>query len=421
MLRTQPLIAHGVLVLLLACSRGSTIDSDQVDRPANFKLSSAPTGTRGELLEATHLASLSKDELDARFQTLKVSARNGVHIYKINYLTQTPDPQPTSIEASGIIVVPDAEQPVYPWLSLQHGTTAGKADAPSVTPSEGIIEASQGFVTLVTDYIGAGASSEVFHPYIVAQAYSDNGVDMLRAVRDYASKNQIKLGPLFLKGYSEGGYATMALQRTLETQFPSEFPLLASAAGAGPYDMRLASTKLLSKADIHPVNTPFVVLSYNRWLPRGSFDLSKVFQPDPAKVQKLFSGAYRNADVTNNLPQKTLELYQPALVNDILSANPSSPEAKQLLAWFDSQSLHNKGWVPKTQTRLYHCQDDEEVPVEATTAAVESFKQLKPDAPVVPIIIPSVPGAQPYKHTTCPGIFAPLQWFGEILAQARVK
>lgn len=421
MLRIKPLIAHGVLSFLMACSEGSTIDGDPIVKPANFKLLEAPTGSRGELLEASHVISLSQAELSERFRNFGIAARNGVRIYKISYQTQTPGTAPQPIVASGIVLVPDATQALYPWMSLQHGTITGKADAPSVSPSEGLVEASQGFFTVSMDYLGRGSASEVFPPYLIDQAYAFAGVDMLRAAKKFAAQSQINLGPLFLKGYSEGGYATMALQKTLETEFEREFKLAASAPAAGPYDVSITSQKLIEKVATNPATTPFVVLSYNRWLTTEPLDLGRIFQVEAEKVQTFFNGAYRTEDVQRNLPQQTRLLYRPELIDDMLKPNSELAESRQLKSWFEQQSLHNKGWVPRTPTRLYHCQDDEVVPVEATLSAADSFKKQKADAPVNTVIIPSPAPGQPYTHTSCPGIFASLQWFGEILSQAKTS
>lgn len=417
--RTKLLIAHGVLSLSMACSEGSTIDGDPIVKPANFKLLNAPSGTRGELLEGTHIVSLSQAELNQRFASRGVSARNGVHIYKLTYRTVTPGNASQPIVASGIIVIPDAAQPLYPWMSLQHGTITGKADAPSVTPSEGVLEGSQGFVTVVMDYLGRGSASQVFPPYLIAEAYANAGVDMLKAAKTFASQSQLQLGPLFLKGYSEGGYATLALQKNLETNFATEFPIVASAPAAGPYDVETTSRELISEKFTSPATTPFVVLSYNNWLASTPLDLNKIFLVEPARIKTFFSGAFRTEDVLRALPQETRLIYRSELIDDLLSETPVLPESQQLDTWFEEQSLHNKGWVPRAPTRFYHCETDETVPVEATLSAVKSFKEQKSDAPVNAIIIPSPAGAPAYTHTTCPGIFASLQWFGEILSQSR--
>ncbi len=370
---------------------------------------------RGQLLSATRLAALSAAQLNGRFNVNR-SAKNGVTIYRVVYQTETPDRTPRPIQASGIIIVPDTGAAAFPWISLQHGTIVGEADAPSASPSEGLYEGSQGYVTVVMDYLGFGAAGEVFHPYVIEEAYADAGVDMLRAARQFASSKSIGLGPLFLKGYSEGGYATMALQKALETRHQNEFVPVASAPAAGPYDVEATAKVLLRGRTNNQVNVPFVVLSYTKWLAQADFDPARVFNVDMERVWPLFSGSFRNADVYRALPNVTTELLRPAIVRDFALDQPQLPENQTLIGWFRQQSLHNKGWTPRTPTRLYHCQDDEAVPVEAALSAYSSFKAANRAANVETVIITSPNARDPYRHTNCPAISASLQWFAEILA-----
>lgn len=413
---TSSVLAFTFLMLAFSCSKDSSIEPPPSDRPLNFSLTGPGSGSRGELIEASRVVSLSQAQLNERFASRGLSARNGVHIYKIVYRTETPDAQPQSIEASGIVVLPDSPAPVYPWISLQHGTIAGKVDAPSISYAEGVVEASQGFVTVVADYLGFGAASEVLHPYLVEESYADAGIDMMRAARTFAEQNKITLGPLFLRGYSEGGYATMALQKAIEQEYATEFKVIASAPAAGPYDTLTAAKILVSQTTANPVNLPFVVLSYDRWLAaEGAWDLSKVLAFDPARAKQLFSGAYRTDDILGILPPVTKQLFKADLIDDFLIDQPQGAEAQQLQKWLSAQSLHNQNWAPATPTRLYHCVDDTVVPVAAARSAYVAFKALNPNSPVEPYFIPSPDPAAPYDHGTCPGIFASLQWFGEIL------
>src|SRR5687768_1537265 len=87
-----------------------------------------------------------------------------VSTYKLVYKT-TYNGQP--IEASGLIYIPKGLQGKAPLLSLQHGTTFKKNDAPSVTGEFYGVElfASSGYISFMPDFIGYGASSQIFHPY----------------------------------------------------------------------------------------------------------------------------------------------------------------------------------------------------------------------------------------------------------------
>ena len=44
---------------------------------------------------------------------------------------------------------------------------------------------------------------------------------------------------VYLAGYSQGGWATLALHEALEKDYPDEFNLKGSVCGAGPYDLNI--------------------------------------------------------------------------------------------------------------------------------------------------------------------------------------
>jgi hypothetical protein len=120
---------------------------------------------RGTLIESTLLGSYTKEQLNANFQRLGLEARNGIRLFRVNYQSQISPDELRATAASGLVIVPDVSTTdELPRISLQHGTVASKKEAPSLNPSEGLYEASQGFVTSVMDYIGYGSSASEFHP-----------------------------------------------------------------------------------------------------------------------------------------------------------------------------------------------------------------------------------------------------------------
>jgi pimeloyl-ACP methyl ester carboxylesterase len=416
MIHIRSVMACGALASLLACAEGSKVESVQPDRPANYQLVDAPAqSARGELVESTHVVSLSKDEvaqkLGALLSSFKLEAQNGVHIYKVKYQTQTPSTPAAPVVASGLMIVPDSKQSSYPWIGVQHGTMTSKADAPSVTPAEGIFEASQGFVTLVMDYIGYGSSSRVFHPYLIEKAYADAGVDFLKATYKFAELNSIGKGPLFLKGYSEGGYATLALQKEIETNHATTFPLVATAPSGGPYDLEAIAIELLQRETVHPVNIPFLVLSYTQWLSQNDFNPEAIFALPAANVAALFTGQFNNDYIGTKIPTQNAVMLEQNLVADFLSPEPKTNEGAKLRGYLQSQSLTNKGWQPRSTTLFFHCVDDEVVPVSAVKKAKEAF----PGPNVVVTTFPSPAQGPQFRHGSCPAIFAPTVAFLDVL------
>src|SRR4029078_9011448 len=127
--------------------------------------------------------------------------------------------------------------------SFQHGTIAAHSQAPSVLPlnsSELILYAalaSPGFITDAPDFIGFGSSSNVMHPYYVQDLTASAVIDMLKAAKELAREKGITFNSkLFLSGYSQGGYATMATHKAIEKNGLDGYDLIASFPSSGGYD-----------------------------------------------------------------------------------------------------------------------------------------------------------------------------------------
>ena len=375
--------------------------------------SSWAASVSGQLLSNEPLSVFTQQQLAEQFQTngIPFEPKTGVKVFRFSYATETPGLNPRIVEASGIIIVPNSPLAKIPWISLQHGTILSDAQTPSVQAGEGLLEGSLGFLTVVPDYLGYGKSSDLFHPYFIEQAYERTGVDALRAARTFAAQQGLDLGSLYLKGYSEGGFATLALQKALETTYAGEFDLRASAPSAGPYNLEGTALQLFSKSKINPVYSTFILLAFDHWLANPPLDLDAIFAVEPSILEGLFDGSTAYGAVLDTLPSETSLLLEPGFLDEFLKAVPADLQTSKIRRWLQEQDLLDKNWVPSTPTRLYHCQDDEIVPVEATVLTYAAFKNAQPAAPIASVIIPSVAGQKPYQHGTCPAIFSPVQWF----------
>lgn len=397
---------------LYACQEplpDQTEDSGAVRDLQVESTASAPT----PFLMAVKLANVSKDQLDQKFAAMGVKARTGVDIYRIYYLTT--DLKNNPVKATGLVIVPMIRLPVFPWISLQHVTITGEAQAPSNKPEEGIFEASQGFITVVADQIGYGGTTGTLHPYLFKNAYPKALVEMLRASKTFFAANGLTVGPLFLRGYSEGAYATMALQKAIETQYSSEFQLVASAAGAGPYELEQTAMKALTLPQVNPVNLSLLTLSYAQYL-APEMDLNKIFAINPDDVKKALNGSKTYDEALQILPSATTSLFKSEFIADFILPQPTTVEAQTMRRLLGENAHFKDGWVPKTQTRFFHCRDDESVPVQATDFAMASIQGLAPNAPVSKVILDSPDANKPYRHGSCPLYYSPVSWFGEILA-----
>lgn len=176
---------------------------------------------------------------------LSALVTHDIKIYIINYKTAF---EGDSITASGLIAVPvpDGKKETFPMLSYQHGLIISNSDAPSVNPEGEITElatfiASTGMIVVIPDYIGYGASSEFFHPTLI-KSYAINAVlDCIRASDEFIATEKPcnSNGDLFLSGYGEGAYATLASLNSLETSSVTDenVKVTASTFASGIYDL----------------------------------------------------------------------------------------------------------------------------------------------------------------------------------------
>ena len=141
-------------------------------------------------------------------------------------------------------------------LSFHHGTITNRDDAPSNFSSSDYNSisyaamASVGFIGVIPDYLGFGSSSSILHPYYVEDLTASSIVDMLKAAAEFAQQKNLQFnGKLFLAGYSEGGYATMAAHKAIESDGLDGFNLIASFPGAGAYDLTGMQEHIFSLQD----------------------------------------------------------------------------------------------------------------------------------------------------------------------------
>ena len=284
-------------------------------------------------------AVVSLDDLSAPLKNIEA--------YKIKY--KTTDIDGSEIEASGVVFVPqgDAEMPI---VSYQHGTISDNDNAPSNVEILGNDEytimavfSSFGFVVSMPDYIGYGDSVASEHPYEHGNSLGSTSYDMLKATKEFLTNEEVKANnKLFLLGYSEGGYATLALQKYLEDK--GDLSITHSLPSAGAYNKTEFSKNILNQnIELpHMANYLWVLYTYNRiyenlrrpWSDYvvapyaevltniNSKDITQIsldeFETNP---QKLFT-----ADFLKNLNDETDEAFLSALSdNDLLDWTPIAP------------------------------------------------------------------------------------------------
>jgi pimeloyl-ACP methyl ester carboxylesterase len=177
------------------------------------------------------------------------SPRYAVSAYRLTYLTM--DAAGQQILASALVTVPQkpANAP-SPVLSYQHGTIQHEAEAPSYLTDKAspeVVLASLGYIVQSADYVGYGASKGASHPYLLSAPSAAAVMDLLTAAKYWRQTQGVPDNQqLFLAGYSEGGYVTMATHRALQQGSSADRQQIVSVVpGAGPYDVGLTLDTLL--------------------------------------------------------------------------------------------------------------------------------------------------------------------------------
>ncbi|GHT25657.1 hypothetical protein FACS189430_12290 [Bacteroidia bacterium] len=174
-----------------------------------------------------------------------------VQAYRMVYTTSYP--KGTKLNASGTMFVPKEYDQSFPTLIFHHGTNEERESAAVLTLTETYfcVTLSSAFhcVVLAPDYIGYGESKSVVHPYNHSESLGQSGLDFLLACKEYTRAPQVDLtfNPnIFITGYSEGGYAAVALQKTIDERPSAGLNVAKTVAGTGAYDLVAFSKELVA-------------------------------------------------------------------------------------------------------------------------------------------------------------------------------
>jgi hypothetical protein len=347
------------------------------------------------------------------------TASYGVNVYRVDY--ETLDGWLGPVLASGALFVPSGIGTPASLMAYQHGTIHKRGDAPSNTGTAereiGLIAASHGYVVAMADYLGLGLGSTGTHPYVHRRSSATVVVDMLRAARFAVTntsgiRQAVPLGlnnKLFLFGYSQGAYVTLAAQMEIERKHAGEFTITASAPSNGPYDLSgtMAGIMTASQAYASPNYLPYVLLSYNTIYQMFDDPAEVMVEPYASTLPPLFDGEHSGSQIDAAMPPSGIpsEILQPAF----LQAFSSDPDHPFRLILRENDLLD---WVPASPTRLYHCAADDIVPYANSVVAYASFVAAGADTNQVRLIDPNPGGT----HGTClfSGFPLILEWFDSL-------
>ena len=357
--RYARLTGAAVLTVALAACGGGKSDDDKNDNAGNGDsqpVQPADPTTQGRFEAARSLGTVALADINVAvaekgLHLENLQPRYAVTSYRIEYLTDGATGQ--TVKASGLVSVPNkpagAKSPV---LSYQHGTIFRDAEAPSnnaVASEISVVMASLGYIVLAPDYVGYGVSKGVPHPYLQAAPMAASVIDFLTAAKTWRQQTGVYDNQqLFLTGYSEGGYATMAAHRALQAgNLPHLQQLRMVVPGAGPYNVQATLDSLID-----------IVRDKNKVL-------GALIQP--GFLKKLGGSAQR--EVRRALLKELIPDDADTSIDALFLDNFLSDDVK---ATDRLSNVHN--WRPQVPVYLYHGRDDQTVPYASSTSTLAAMQ-----------------------------------------------
>lgn len=254
--------------LLLASAFAADIAKAQDKTPVQVT-----SGVSYEYLDRWDVARLNNIlQVDTpKFSGINVTytpARNAVRLYRITYASVAPERNNRPVTATGLLAVPDTSGTSFPMVSYQHGTVYGKQEVPSFAEQSPETQlmiaqfAGQGYLLIGADYFGLGVSTEP-EGYMVKGSHQQATYDLLTASRAVLGHLKLASTKLFLAGWSQGGFVTMAFLEKLEA---AGVTVQAAATASAPVDVFVALNGFLSfprKNDATWVPTLFILSSFS--------------------------------------------------------------------------------------------------------------------------------------------------------------
>jgi pimeloyl-ACP methyl ester carboxylesterase len=386
------------------------LDGTVTNAARYFRVLAVPAAQRGKIISATLSTTLTTSTLSLLFSIagVPITPQYNVLLYKIDY--ETISPLGARTVASGALAVPQGDNSLLPLVSYQHSTILQTNMAPSsmnlnTEVSVGVAFATTGYAAVVPDYLGLG-DSPGFHPFHHARSEATACVDLLRAAKEFCSTNGFPLsGKLFLCGYSQGGHATMALQRELEEYHTNEFSVTACAPMAGAYDLSgVTTTNFLSGAtQPNPYYFLYLLAAYQDVYHLAPTLAAMLATPYDTNLPAMLRSNLTSAQINAAMPANPVQILKP----EVLAAFRADPRYPLRLALEDNDVYR---WIPQAPMRLYHCAADQDVTIANSEVALASFEALGDTQ--VQLIDPNAT----YDHSACsqPSLLLAKTWFDSL-------
>jgi pimeloyl-ACP methyl ester carboxylesterase len=387
--------AFGIVLLLMFLVSCKSSDNSPVEPETYSRGNIVSVDWFGKYNSSAIISTLAQNGI-----TLEVG--NDVEVYKIIYWTS--DTKGNLVKASGTLFIP-VDKDNLSVMSIQHGTETKRTNVGSQSLEyayEGFIGAGLGYYTLVPDYLGLGEST-LMHPYHCAKTSAETVIDFIRACRTEAGTLNIKLnGQVFLAGYSEGGYVTMAAHREIQQNYSDEITVTASAPMAGAFDL-YETAQIVFNYDSYdePSYLAYMIAAYNDvygWNKINDFFNS----PYAEKISSLYDGTKTTTEINEALTTDLTQLFQQSFIDSLKSGIEQTFSTA-----LKTNSLLD--WVPSAPMKLFHGDADKYVPYQNSVNARDYF--VAHGATNVELV--TISGGD-HRTAAIPAVLGAVEWFESI-------
>lgn len=310
-----------------------------------------------------------------------------VKVSRVHYLSVDATGNGSST-LSALLIVPDTPvgTATMPILGFQHGTIINRDGAPSqfdpanpvatIEAVLGILLASlNGYVVAMADYPGLGDDNQNIQPYVSEAPLAKSVIDLLLATKEHVADRWDQT--IYLTGYSQGGYVTMAAAKAIaeDLQLQQALPLKATAPCAGPYSLSNVMRFLMLREENFKDGGHFVLMAlrgfnatYGDSFGDGIFTKEGALHPDYHHLWDLADGTHTSDVVNAAMPDIPRHCFSARILMEMETEGSSV-----------MQTLLNNNileWQPSAPLHLYHSPSDDIVPFHNSTLAIEAVQKV---------------------------------------------
>jgi pimeloyl-ACP methyl ester carboxylesterase len=320
-------------------------------------------------------------------------------VKKIRYNSVNPDMTPQDNSDSSALLITPNKDGEYSLCSYQHGTKLLRSEAPSQFEpfSSGVIKFVECYINyilagffrcafLLPDYQGMGEDiKETYNqPYMAAEPLAKSVVDAIdTAIGKYIIADKWNQN-LYLIGYSQGGFVTMAAARLWQSLKKKPYITKCAPMG-GPYFLSGSMRKIMTSKEGYPA-CYFLPMSirgyYHRYAnnsEKQKFFTEDAFNKDPdfRPLWKMVDGKRNNEKQVEDWIKQKSNIDLPQIILDENYVNQlDDPNSEQVKILMENETY--KDWPPQYDNHtlpfmLLHALDDTYVPYEN---AYTAFKKL---------------------------------------------